>query len=226
MSLFRPTARHYGRKLCFLVAVCLGLLGFMSATAGAAPNPEPAPKVKPVSARKSAELAVCPGQTFSRPFEAFDDSNYYTLVAGSEFEEGPEGWELADGAEVVEDELPDGSTGGVLNLPSGAFAVSPPVCVTLQYPTARAWSRTVEGGGGVSVGVRYAGSKSNSGNGKRVGQLDAKAKDGWKLSHPFNVEPQITGSEEGVREVRFIVANTTKDGLFQFSGLYVDPRMR
>jgi hypothetical protein len=226
MSLFRPTAHQYGRKLCFLVAVCLGLLGFMSATAGAAPNPKPALKVKPASPKKNSELAVCPGQTFSRPFEAFGDSNYYMLVAGGEFEEGPEGWELADGAEVVEVELPDGSTGGVLNLPSGAFAVSPPVCVTLQYPTARAWSRTVEGDGGVSVGVRYAGSKSDSGNGKKVGQLDAKTKDGWKLSHPFNVEPQITGSEEGVREVRFIVANTTKDGLFQFSGLYVDPRMR
>jgi hypothetical protein len=229
MSLFRPTATQYGRRLCFLVALCLGLLGFTSASATAAKNPPPpkAPKVKPASDKKNAQLAVCPGQTFSRPFEAFDDSNYYTLVDGSEFDEGPEGWELANGAEVVEEEeLPDGSTGGVLNLPSGAYAISPPVCVTLQYPTARSWSRTIEGDGGISVGVRYAGSKSDSGNGKKVGQLDGKVNDGWKLSHPFNVQPQITGSEEGIREVRFTIANTTKDGLFQFSGLYVDPRMR
>src|SRR5690349_24794668 len=114
MSSFRPTATQYGRRLCFLVALCLGLLGFTSASAAAAPNPQPkTPKVKPASAKKNAQLAVCPGQTFSRPFEAFGDSNYYTLVDGSEFEEGPEGWELANGAEVVEEELPDGSTGGV-----------------------------------------------------------------------------------------------------------------
>ena len=46
-----------------------------------------------------------------------------------------------------------------LYLPSGAYAVSPPVCVTLQYPTARTWVEDVKGFGGVVVGVYYAGSR-------------------------------------------------------------------
>ena len=45
--------------------------------------------VKQAPAKVSAELAVCPGQTFAQPFEALKDSNYYTLVEGSEFN-GPE----------------------------------------------------------------------------------------------------------------------------------------
>ena len=45
------------------------------------------PGAKPAPAKVNAELAVCPGQTFSQPFETFKDSNYYTLVEGSEFNE-------------------------------------------------------------------------------------------------------------------------------------------
>jgi hypothetical protein len=198
--------------------LAIGLLSIWSASAVAARAPReakaPAPKAEP---------AICPGQTFSQPFEAFGDSNYYTLVQGSEFNAGPEGWELRNGAEVVEGTRPDGSSGGVLDLPSGAIAVSPPVCVTLQYPTARAWVQTIQGGGGVTVGVFYAGARPT---GKAVGQLSSKTPGGWELSSPFEIKPELTGKQEGVREVRFIYANTTKDSDFHFSGLYVDPRMR
>lgn len=213
MSLFRPTAKKYRSRLCCLLAVlCVGLFGLSADSA--------------LAATKSSELAVCPGQTFSRPFEAFKDPNYYTLVEGSEFNEGEEGWELRNGATIVEGTRPDGSTGGVLEMPSGAIAVSPPVCVTLKYPKARAWVRTLEGDGGVSVGVVYAGAKATPGNGKKVGQLDAKPKDGWKLSKPFDVKPNLTGDEEGVREVRFVWTSSSKSGVFQLYGLFVDPRMR
>jgi hypothetical protein len=181
-------------------------------------------QVKEATAKVSAELAVCPGQTFSQPFEALKDSNYYTLVEGSEFNGPNEGWELKNGAEVVEGTRPDGSSGGVLDLPSGSYAVSPPVCVTLQYPTARAYVEDVQGGGGVIVGVYYAGAKTGPA-GQPVAQLNAKKGAGWELSSPFNVKPQLGGSEEGVREVRFIYANATRNSDFHLSGLYVDPRM-
>ncbi|HEX3432841.1 MAG TPA: hypothetical protein VHT25_02140 [Solirubrobacteraceae bacterium] len=234
MSLSRPTASSIARKFAATAGVVAGLLGFAAIPALAAPVPPAAPvvatvatpeaiaPVKAAPAKVSAELAVCPGQTFSQPFEALKDSNYYTLVEGSEFNGPEEGWELNNGAQIVEGTRPDGSTGGVLELPSGSYAVSPPVCVTLQYPTARGYIEAVQGGGGVTVGVYYAGSKPA---GQPVGQLNAKVGKGWELSAPFNVKPQLGGSQEGVREVRFIYANTTRSSDFHVSGLYVDPRM-
>jgi hypothetical protein len=223
MSLLRPTAHKYGRTLFCLAVICLGMLGVSSASAMAAPK---GPKAAPAPTKVITELAVCPGQTFSQPFESFKDSNFYTLVEGSEFNEGPEGWELFNGAEVVGGSRPDGSSGGVLDLPSGAYAVSPAVCVTLQYPTARTWVRGIQGGGGVTVGVFYPGTGVAAAVGQPVGKLGATSDGEWTLSNPFQVKPELTGKTEGVREVRFVYANQTGASEFQLSGLYVDPRMR
>lgn len=243
MSLSRPTASSITRKFVRAAGLSIGVLAiFATPSLAAKPTAEvittaAAPAVatvatpaavvtqeKGASAKVSAELAVCPGQTFSQPFEAQKDSNYYTLVEGSAFNGPNEGWELNYGAGVVEGARPDGSSGGVLDLPSGAYAVSPPVCVTLQYPTARAYVEDVQGGGGVIVGVYYAGGKSGP-TGQPVGQLNAKQGKGWELSNSFNVKPQLGGKEEGVREVRFIYANLNRNSDFHLSGLYVDPRM-
>jgi len=218
MSLFRPTALNYMRNLGVAVALCVGLLAFWSTSAMAAKKPV----VGEAPASVSSELAVCPGQTFAQSFSALGDSNYYTLVEGSEYDGGGQGWELKDGAAIVEGTRPDGSSGSVLDLPSGAIAVSPPVCVTLQYPTARAWVQTIQGKGGVSVGVFYAATKPT---GQVVGQLSSNP-GSWQLSDPFQVKPELVGKVEGVREVRFIYANTNKSSDFHLSGLFVDPRMR
>lgn len=244
MTLSRPTARNITGKFGSAAGIALGVLALSAAPSlaakqqplvevASAPAPAvatavaPAPaaaQVKGAPAKVSAELAVCPGQVFSQPFEALKDSNYYTLVEGSEFNSANEGWELNNGASIVEGTRPDGSSGGVLDLPSGSYAVSPAVCVTLQYPTARAYVEDVQGGGGVIVGVYYAGAKTGP-SGQPVGLLNAKQGKGWELSNPFNVKPQLGGSEEGIREVRFIYANLNRGSDFHLSGLYVDPRM-
>jgi hypothetical protein len=222
MSSFRHTASRIITTVAGVAGMALVLVTalYAPAAASAAEATEPviaAPKVAP--AKVSAELAVCPGQTFLQPFTELKDSNYYTLVEGSESASTGEGWELLGGASVVEGTRPDGTSGGVFDLPSGAVAISPPTCVTLAYPTARAWVEDVEGGGGVQVSVYYPGKPV-----KQAGVLNAKAKLGWELSAPFNVQPQLTGSVEGVREVRFVYANTGKKSDYHVAGLYVDPR--
>ena len=226
MSLSRPTASKFARKLSTTAAVGLGMLA-ISATPALAKkdnSKDTAPVVKEATAAVNAVLAVCPGQTFSQPFASSGDVNYYTLVEGSEFNSPSEGWELKNGAAIVEGTRPDGSSGGVLDLPRGAYAVSPAVCVTLQYPTARAYVEAAQGSGSVTVGVYYPGAQSGP-TGQPVGQISAKSGQGYELSAPFNVMPQLAGNTEGVREVHFIYANTTS-GDFHVSGLYVDPRMR
>jgi hypothetical protein len=230
MSSFRHAASRITMKIGCTMGASLALLVaiYLPAAANAAePEIQAAQTQEAVvsapvaaSAKVNAELAVCPGQTFLQPFTELKDNNYYTLVQGSESASTGEGWELQGGASVVESTRPDGSTGGVFDLPSGAVAISPPTCVTLQYPTARAWVQDSEGGGGVQVSVLYAGTSAPT----HVGALKAKAGKGWQLSVPFNVQPQLTGEEEGVREVRFVYANTGRKSDYQVAGLYVDPR--
>ena len=239
MSLSRTMASRLIRAVACTAGACAA---FAAVTVGPAQAAEtqssisaPAPVVASASAPEAAtapveaaspavdaELAVCPGQTFSQPFAALGDANYYTLVQGSLFDSPGEGWALHNGAAIVAATRPDGSSGGALDLPSGAYAVSPPVCVTLQYPTARTWIESVKGLGGVVVGVYYAGSRPVGGP---VGLLTAPQGAGWQLSRPFQVHPQLTGAEEGVREVRFVFASLGRGSDYRLSGLYVDPRM-
>jgi hypothetical protein len=182
---------------------------------------------KPAPPNVNAELAVCPGQTFSQPFLEFGDENFYTEVEDSDFDAGSGGWALRNGAKLVDGTDPDGSAGKALELPGGAYAISPPVCVTLQYPTARAWVQTIRGWGGVTVGVYYAKSGyAGFGAADTVGYLDSENDGEWDLSDPFEVKPELGGSKEGVREVRFVYSNLTWSSVFDLSGLYVDPRMR
>jgi hypothetical protein len=218
MSLSRPTASKFTRKLSCTAAICLGLIGFSAVPALA----KKGPATKEASAALNAELAVCPGQTFSQPFEALKDSNYYTLVEGSEFDEGAAGWELSGGAQIAA--AADSASGSALDLPSGAEAVSPPVCVTLLYPTARVFVQNVNGSGGVTVSVAYAGTKTEE-KPKSVGQVHGERSE-WTLSNPFNVQPQIAGKVEEVRQVRFHFAAGGKGNDYRLQGLYVDPRMR
>ena len=239
MSLSRTMASRFIRAVACAAGACAAFAAVTVAPVQAAETQSsssaPAPVVASASAPEAAtapveaaspavdaELAVCPGQTFSQPFAALGDANYYTLVHGSLFDAPGEGWTLHNGAAIVAATRPDGSTGGALDLPSGAYAVSPPVCVTLQYPTARTWVEDVNGLGGVLVGIHYAGSRPVGGP---VGLLTAAQGAGWQLSRPFQVHPQLAGVEEGVREVRFVFASVGRGSDYRLSGLYVDPRM-
>lgn len=175
-----------------------------------------------VVAAKST-TATCEGQTFSQPFAAFGDDNYYTLVPGSTFASAEEGWKLAGGARIVPSGQPGGSAGGTLQLPPGAEAVSPPLCVTLQYPTARLWLDKVGTKGTLRVEVAYAKTK-----GSAVIKTVAKMQTGntWEPSEAFGIRPELGGRTEGTRPVRFVFHSSgERESSFQTYALYVDPRM-
>ena len=70
MSLSRPTASKVARKLTCAAAICLGLAR-VPGNCG--------------SRRDRPATATCEGQSFSQPFASLEDSNYYTLVEGGEF---------------------------------------------------------------------------------------------------------------------------------------------
>lgn len=92
---------------------------------------------------------VTPGgdcdQHLTQPFTRWGDGASYTLVPGGDFEGSLDGWSLAGGASVVEDNEPWKVTSAAdhraLHLPKGASVVTPPLCAGLTHPTARLFTK-------------------------------------------------------------------------------------
>jgi len=215
VSSARSTAGKLTRMLGCAAGACLLLLGLCSSAASADDSLS--------STAVKSVLAVCPNQTFSQPFIELGDANYYMQVSG------PQGWELRGGAQVVQTTLPNGSSGAAVDLPSGSVAITPPVCVTLQYPTARVYTGAVEGQESVAVAVAYP----NSSTQRRVAVISTEASGEssaeaptWKLSEAFEIRPELGGTTEGTRKVRFIFKGQSGSGDAQVYGLNVDPWMR
>jgi hypothetical protein len=195
----------FGRKAVLCIA--LPLIGLAAAPAAAL----------------AGEPTSCAGLSYSQPFAPFNDFNYYTLVPGGEFKSASEGWELSGGAKIVQTTRPDGTTGGVLDVPGGGQAVSPRVQVTLKMPTARVWVRDVTGAEGVAAAVAYEGTSTWS-HPKNVGHVHGQ-QTSWTLSNPIQVQPQTAGSQEEPHTMRFVFNSGGKSNDTQLYGLWIDPRM-
>src|SRR4051794_18910260 len=201
------------RRLGAATLACATMAAVAAAPASAATTTTP------------VDTSSCATQPASQVFLPFGDQDWYFLAPGGDFA-NPEtvsaaGWELSGGAAIVTPTQTDGSTGSVLDLPSKAKAVSPPMCITNLYPRARMRVRNVVGGEGVQFYVSYAGTSSWA-TPKNTGQVHGGAMK-WQLATPINLQPSGAG---GWQIVRFTyVAGGTKSR-FQIDDVWVDPRMR
>ena len=161
-------------------------------------------------------LSDCSHGAFSQPLLGFKDRNFYTLAPGGNFE-GPSGWELTRGASIQSDD----SHGGVLDLPSGAQATSPPLCITSDYPKSRLFVRNVSGGEDVSFYVSYLRNGEWT-RPKSTGHFHGE-KSGWTLSGGMNIRPS---HRPGWQQARFTFVAGGSKSHFQVDDFWVDPRMR
>ncbi len=164
------------------------------------------------------DTSTCSAPALTQPFTSARDSNWYTLAPG----ETPgsfngSGWTLTGGASVIAGQ---NGTGSVLDLPSGSQAISPPMCVASDYPTARTMVRNVVGAEGVQVSVAYAGTRTAT-SAQTVGQVHGQ-KSSWTLSNPVNIHP---GNLPGWQLVRFALIPGGKSSDFQVYDFWVDPHM-
>ena len=171
--------------------------------------------IVPASASAATAPATCTALPVSQPFLSWNDTNWYSQVPG---QTGTgftgTGWTLTGGASVVSTVRADGRTGTVLSLPSGASAISPPVCVSSDYPTARTMVRNVVGNQGLTLSVSYDGvSYQSAGNLGSTGTA-------WTLSKAWNIK---SGPISGWQLVRFKFSATS--GTSQIYNFWVDPRM-
>jgi hypothetical protein len=174
------------------------------------------------AAATSVDTSMCSNPMLTQPFQSIKDSNWYTLMPG----ETPgsfdgSGWTLSGGAKVLTTTLPDGSTGSVLDLPSGSQAVSPTVCVTSDYPTARAMVQDVRGAEGVFFYVSYEGTNTWN-TPKNTGQVHGSGT-AWTAVTPVNLQPFNTAGWQPVR-ITLIPGGKTSD--FRLYNLYLDPHAR
>lgn len=199
-------------------SLSVGICGILStAVACVSAGPAMATQIN-TSGMNWGDISSCFAPSLTQPFLSVGDSNWYTLAPG----ETPgafngAGWTLSGGASIQPGQ---NSAGPVLDLPSGSQAISPPMCVASDYPTARTMVRNVVGAEGVQVFVAYAGTKSEinaQGAGAVHGQHAA-----WTLSNAFDIHP---GNLPGWQLVRFTLVPGGKSSDFQVYNFYVDPRL-
>ena len=214
----RYLAARRGHGLLWLLVTAVLLLATMPGVAQA----DPQQALASVLASLSVTAPACSQPILSQPFAAWNDFAYYTPVPGQSVPNfTAAGWILQGAAGVRSTALANGATGQVLDLKSGSFAISPPVCVDLDYPTARLMVRNVTGGGGVHAFVSYAGPTSW---GKPRDGGSAHGKDGaWALSDPIHLQP---GHAPGWQLVRFGLLPDGRNSEFQIYNFYIDPYAR
>jgi hypothetical protein len=211
-----PAGRR--RAVAILTAAVAALL--LPAAANAAPTPPPPDWIAATLGTTTYVPPTCTDPNLTQPFQSFGDQSYYVLAPG----ESPsnftgDGWMLLKGANITTGTLADGPTGSVLDLPGGSMAVSPPMCVASNYPTARTMVRNVQGPGGVHVFVTYAGTATWS-KAKDGGSAQGKG-NAWGLSTNLKLDPANT---DGWQIVRFaLVADGGAKNDYQLYNFYVDP---
>jgi hypothetical protein len=173
------------------------------------------------SAETPTIFDTCSTGDVSQALLAYGDQNYYSLAPGGDFEDpSMPGWQLSGGASIVSTDR-NGQTTNVLDLPSGSKAVSPNVCVTRDYPTARAWVRNVKGSEGVFFYVSYVGT-STWDKPKNTGQIHGPG-NSWGLATPVNLQPY---GVDGWMQARITLIPGGKTSEFQVDDLNIDPKLR
>ena len=166
----------------------------------------------------AAAKANCTAAAVTQPFAPFGDANWYALAPGESYDNlSGSGWTLTGGAKIVTSTLYDGTRGSVLDLPGTGTAVSPPMCVTEQDPTARAMVQNIAGAAGVDISVTYLGGSSvSTGNIKGSGGS-------WSLSRTVNIHP---GNVSGWQLAQFtFIPHGNSSSEYRIYNFFVDPRM-
>ena len=169
-----------------------------------------------------ADTSSCSDPTLVQPFLSWNDSNWYTLAPGESADNfDGTGWILNGGASLVSTTLADGSTGDVLDLPAGSSAVSPPMCVASNYPTARMMVQQAGGWGGVRFAVSYQDPSTGNWSDPETTGWVSGGWNGWTLSNPVDIQP---GDDPGWQLVQFTLTATSRGSNdSQLYNFYVDP---
>jgi hypothetical protein len=193
-------------------------------------------------AETAESRATCDYPVVENPFTRFGDYLDYVLAPDGSFENGAAGWQLDGGAKLV-----DTDKGRSLQMPEDATAISPAMCLDLNFPHFRMYHRVVKpktsllGGllglvlgdqddARVKVEVIYHEVENPvwTEMARFDGDEGIGAGNGWRLSKKINLEPQLGGPEPGARQaaLRFTVEKARDRESVLLDDIYVDPMRR
>jgi hypothetical protein len=179
----------------------------------------------PVAAQAAA-AATCPEATLVQPFLKWEDSGYYSLIAGGSFEAGEPAWTLSGGAKVASGSETFAVTGKLgkssLGLPQGASAQSQVICVEPNDRTFRFFARAEGTSATVTVKVVYENSaKNKSVTLTRSGTVSSSWAPSPILETGVPASSMVSG---GVADLSITV--TATKGTARIDDVYLDPRMK
>jgi hypothetical protein len=166
--------------------------------------------------------SACTGPRLTRPFSAWGDHHSYVLVPGqSRGNFNGNGWRLGGGARLKTTTVIAGARAAVLDLPSGAWAVSPEICVAANYSSARTMIRDLAGPSSVMFSVSYMDLSRRSPDLVSAGRVTGTR--AWAPSSPMQLRPP-SGPGRRLARFRFVAGGTGGD--YQLYNFYVDPYSR
>jgi hypothetical protein len=178
--------------------------------------------------------AACPKTVTTQAFAAFGDNASYTLLEGGLFESGAPGWSLSN-AEVSGDNpeeqnhsydrFGDGSRysrGGrthSLVIDRNGEAVSPPFCVSAEFPSFRFLARQYHGYGGLDVSLRWTDSRGRS---HETADATIQGSESWAITPVLELASKLpAGTTPNVRLVF-----QPNDSDWAIADVYIDPYRR
>ena len=176
-----------------------------------------------------ASAESCDSHEFSQPFMPWADPANYTLAPNGGFEDKGAGWSLGGGAGIAAGNE-SYFVGGArdkrsLRLPSGSSATSAPMCVGIEYPTIRLFTRNTGSPlSSLEVKVHYVDSFGDA-RSATIGMVGASGT--WQPTQPMaigvNMLPLLPGERTSVS---FEFTPVGAGGEWQIDDVYVDPYRR
>ena len=170
---------------------------------------------------------ACGERDMGRPFLPWLDPMQYTLAPNGGLEDGAAGWTLKGGAKVISGNEPwkaSGSGSRSLYLPSGSYAMTPPICVETLDPTVRYFARNR---GVVALSSLLVEVVLLDSSGRPVLALPAGAHTGfgsWHPSLPGVALLNLTGALSGGKaNVAFRFRPVGLGAKWQIDDVFVDP---
>jgi hypothetical protein len=135
-----------------------------------------------------ASVGSCPSQPVAQRFLQWSDPAWYAALPGGGFEPATAPWTLTGGAVVAEGNEPfhigTAADHRSLQLPPGASATSPAICIGVEHPTLRLVARN---GGSATAPLTVSAVVSDPTGGKRSILLAALTARDWAPTAPIPV---------------------------------------
>lgn len=216
------------RRTALIMAACLMSLTFAAAAhAGKTPLGSTQLIASPASAR------TCNAPLIENPFGRFGDTRDYIMAPDGSFEDGVlTGWQLSGGARRVTEPDPvdlgpnDGA--GMLAFSAQSSAISPTMCVDLNYPSFRLLAKAVRFPSSAEFKIEIIYPDTPKPEWKELTEFDGRqfvyAGSGWLLTSDLDMVPTLGGKSAGFRRAAFRFSSLS--GEWRMDDLYVDPSRR